>query len=153
VKKIFLLSKQKVIDDLFVEVRAFSGDPLTKAYLTYYLCVRVSGFIEDCVRTVFSDYVDANSKNSVKTFAIAKLKKFPNPTWSAILALTKDFDENWAKQLKTNVDNSCSDAVDSIVTNRNIIAHGGSSSITLNELEGYYRKAIQVIDELEKICV
>ena len=111
------------------------------------------GDIEDCVRTVFSDYVDANSKNSVKTFAIAKLKKFPNPTWSAMLALAKDFDEDWAKQLKTNVDNSCSDAVDSIVTNRNIIAHGGPSSITLNELEGYYRKAIQVIDELEKICV
>jgi hypothetical protein len=153
VKNKLLVSRQKVIEDLFVEVRAFVGDPLIRAYLTYYLCIRVSGFIEDCVRTIFSDYVDTNSKNSVKTFAIGKLKKFPNPTWSAILSLVKDFDSNWAEQLKLRIDPSWSDGIDSIVSNRNTIAHGGSSSITLNELDGYYRKALLAIDELEKVCV
>lgn len=147
-----LIAKQKVIEDLFVEIKAFSGDALIKAYLTYYLCVRVSGFLEDCVRTIFSNYVDANSKNSVKTFVAKKLRKFPNPTWEAIYALTKDFDDGWVEYLKANVDQSYRDAINSIVSNRNTIAHGGTSSITLNDLEKYYQNAVNVIDELEKIC-
>jgi len=148
-----LIAKQKQIEDLLVKVRAFSGDAEVKAYLTYYLCIRISGFIEDCVRFIFSEYVDANSQNSVTVFVTEKLKKIPNPTWSAIVSLAKDFNDTWAVQLKANVDKPNSEAVDSIVKNRNTIAHGGTSPITLNELETYYRDAVIVVDELEKICV
>lgn len=148
-----LVSRQRDIDALFIEVGTFSGDPIIKAYLTYYLCIRVSGFIEDCVRTIFSEYADRNSQNFVRTFVEEKLRKFPNPTWSAIVSLTGDFSDGWATQLKARVDKPYQDAVDSIVRNRNNIAHGGTSSITLSELEGYYRDAMKVIEELEQICV
>lgn len=148
-----LLSKQKQIEDLFLELDAFVGDPVIKAYLTYYLCIRVSGFIEDCVRSIFSDYADANSQNAVTTFVVEKLRKFPNPTWSAIVSLAKDFNDNWSVQLKANVSKTYSDAVDTIVSNRNIIAHGGTSSITLSELKTYYKNVLNVIDELDKTCV
>jgi len=147
-----LLVKQKQIEDLFTEIGSFIGDPEVKAYLTYYLCIRVSGFLEDCVRSVFSEYVDGNSQNYVKTFVGEKLRKIPNPTWSAIVSLAKDFNDNWSIQLKSNVEKPSTDAVDSIVYNRNIIAHGGTSSITLSELENYYKAAINVINELEKTC-
>ena len=148
-----LLAKQKQIEDLFLELDTFVGDPIIKAYLTYYLCIRVSGFIEDCVRSILSDYADANSQNSVTNFVVEKLRKIPNPTWGAIVSLTKDFNENWSAQLKANVDKTYSDAVDSIVSNRHTIAHGGTSSITLSELETYYKNALKVIDELERICI
>jgi 20S proteasome alpha/beta subunit len=68
------------------------------------------------------------------------------------VSLAKDFDENWAAQLKEKLDKPYIDAVNSIVSNRHTIAYGGTSSITLNELEAYYRDAIKV-DELEKNCV
>ena len=151
-KNVRLITKQKQIEDLFAEVGAFSGEPVVKAYLTYYLCIRVSGFIEDCIRSIFSEYVDVNSQNFVTVFVGEKLKKIPNPTWDAIIALAKDFDDGWYTQLKHSVGKPYRDALDSIVSNRNIIAHGGTSSITLSELEGYYRDAINVVNELERIC-
>ncbi len=148
-----LLSKQKVIEDLFIEIDAFSGDPIIKAYLTYYLCIRVSGFMEDCIRSIFSEYVDANSKDAAKNFIFAKLKKIPNPTWGTITSISKEFDENWNSQLNKQVTKPYREALESIVSNRNVIAHGGTSAITLRDLETYYREAINVIDELEKICI
>lgn len=100
-----LLAKQKQIEDLFTEIGTFTGDPQVKAYLTYYLCIRVSGFIEDCVRSVFSEYVDRNSKNSVTTFVSEKLRKIPNPTWGAIISLAKDFSDNWSPSLNQTLRN------------------------------------------------
>jgi len=60
-----LIRQKQEIDGLFSQVRGFSGDPYIKALLTYYLCIRVSGFLENCVRIIFTEYSMPRSKDHV----------------------------------------------------------------------------------------
>lgn len=147
-----LVQEQDVIGKLLTDIRNFSGDPYVQALLTYYACIRVSGFIENCVRTIFSDYAIPRSKDNVQAFVNEKLRKFPNPTWEAIVKLTLDFDKQWAKNLKSRVARRHLDSLYSINTNRNAIAHGGVSSLTIHELLQYYSDVVVLIEELENCC-
>ena len=44
------------------------------------------------------------------------------------------------------------DAVDSIVSLRNAIAHGGAAGITYSRIKGYYALVQRVIDEIADLC-
>jgi hypothetical protein len=147
-----LVQEQATIDKLLTDVKNFSGDPSVQALLTYYACIRVSGFIENCVRTIFGDYAIPRSKDHVQAFVNEKLRKFPNPTWDAIVKLTRDFDKQWATNLKSRVARQHLDSLESINTNRNAIAHGGVSSLTIHQLLLYYSDVVVLIEELENCC-
>jgi len=147
-----LQSKKKQIDILISEIDAFSGDPLIKAYLTYYLCVRISGFVEDCVRTIFSSYADANSSAHARSYIAAKLSKFPNPSMEAIFALAKEFNMTWSDDLKKKIPVPRRLSLNSVVNNRHTIAHGGTSSITLNDIKRYYQDIIVIVQTIETCC-
>ena len=148
-----LLAEKKIVDDLFKQINSFTGDPFIKSLLTYYLCVRVSGFLENSVRTIFLDYSIPMSRGNVPTYISNKLKKFPNPTWSAIIELATDYNKLWADNLKKTIKPSVPSALDSINVNRNAIAHGSTSSITIGDLTSYYNDVLILIDELENVCV
>jgi hypothetical protein len=152
-----LVKEKAQIDRLFSSVRSFSSDPSADpeitAMLTYYLCVKVSGFMEKCVRIILLEYAKTHSRDRAIRFIEKKLERFPNPSMNAIADLVKNFDEDWAKDFRRKVDEPSRTSIDSINTNRNVIAHGGTSTITLRELEGYYNGAINVILHLENLCV
>lgn len=147
-----LVQEQDAIGKLLTDVKNFSGDLSVQALLTYYACIRVSGFIENCVRTIFSDYAIPRSKDHVQAFVNEKLKRFPNPTWGEIVKLTRAFDEQWATNLKSRVNQQYLDSLDSINTNRNAIAHGGTSGLTIHQLLQYYSDVVVLIEELENCC-
>ena len=148
-----LLDEKKHIDDLFNQVNSYSGDPYIKSLLTYYLCMRISGFLENCVRIIFQDYSIPRTKENVQTFVTNKLKKFPNPTWSAIIDLALEYNKQWVDNLKKAVKFQQISSLESINVNRNAIAHGGSSSITIVDLSKYYADIVLLIEELENSCV
>jgi hypothetical protein len=81
------------------------------------------------------------------------LEKFPNPTWTEIIKLTKDFNIQWAENLKAAISKKHLESLESIIVNRNAIAHGGTSNITLRELSNYYTDIIYIIEKLEDSCV
>ncbi len=49
-------------------------------------------------------------------------------------------------------DNGRKDAIDSIMSNRHLIAHGGNSGITLTRVNQYLDKCVEVIDFIETQC-
>jgi hypothetical protein len=152
-KSTALLREKKQIDSLFNHVQTFSGDSYHKALLTYYLCIRLSGYVENCVRIVFTEYSEPNCKGQVVDFVNNKLKKFPNPTWSIIIKLTKEFNIKWADELKRLVEERHRVSLNNIILNRNTLAHGGSSRITIHELYNYYQDVTYLIEKLEESCV
>jgi hypothetical protein len=147
-----LLKQKKQIDDLFDHINAFTGDPYDKSLLTFYLCVRVSGFMENCVRIIFSEFSAPRSKDQVVTFVGNKLKKFPNPTYSEIIKIAKDFDKQWSIGFKKTITRQHQLSIESININRNQIAHGGTSGITIGDLFDYYQDIVKIIENLEATC-
>jgi hypothetical protein len=147
-----LLTEKKQIDDLFAEVKSFSGDFSIESLLAQYLCVKVSGFIQNCVRIIFVEYTISNCQGSVQTFVLGKLEEFPNPTYGKIIEIAQKFNDQWSKDLKIKITDKQKSSLNSINVNRNNIAHGGQSTITLRELSNYYDDVVKLIEELENCC-
>lgn len=148
-----LLQEKQVVDNLFIQIKGFVIDPYYQSLLSYYLCIRVSGFVENCVRTILTDYSVPRAKYNVRTYVGHSLERLPNPTYDSICELLKKYSDKWADRFKLAITTQVRQSLVSIVVNRNNIAHGGNSNITLNQLEVYYTDILQLIDELEQTCV
>ena len=118
-------AKQRV-DHLFTQTRFVSGDLEIQSHWARYLCVVVSGFLESSVRQLYASYGRRRASPQIARFVDSQLKFFQNPKTEKILELARSFDSTWETELRTAAGGEPKDAIDSIVANRNNIAHGES---------------------------
>lgn len=135
-----LINKAKKIDDLEI-----------KNDFSRYITVRISGFIEITVRECYDQYTSKKASPDVHRYVTRKLKRFQNPRVKDIIELARDFNEGWAAELES-VDMEMSDAVDSIVTIRHSVAHGGNRGISLANVEQYYKQVLKFLELIQKQC-
>jgi hypothetical protein len=112
----------------------------------------VSGFLESSVRAIYSQYAITKAEPKVANFVESELKSFQNPKMERILELTRSFSPQWEEHLRNSTEGELKDAVNSIVANRNRIAHGEDVGITYARIQYYYQKAIRVIELIENQC-
>jgi len=139
------------LDELFKAAGSFS-DAEMQSHWSRYLCVLVSGFLENSVELCLSEYSRRVTNVVVSNFVSAKLRGFQNPKMSAILELFGSFNPDWRTQLDLATQGQLSDSVNSIVGNRHKIAHGESVSLSMSSLAAYYKDAVKVIDLLQRTC-
>lgn len=143
--------QQQRLDDLFSKAKLLA-DTEMQAHWCRYLCVLVSGYIENSVRETFSEVALTRSDPVVANFVQNRLRQFQNPKMGNILDLLAAFSQQWKLDLETSTDGQLSESINSIVGNRHKIAHGDSVSLTLSSLRQYYRDAIRVIELLRQQC-
>ncbi|MEY3870345.1 MAG: hypothetical protein RLZZ338_4239 [Cyanobacteriota bacterium] len=90
-----LVRKKQHLDDLFQKIAVFSEDKKLQSEWAKYLCIVVSGFLENSVRILYSEYAKNKSSPSVANFVEAKLKDFQNPKMQKILDLAGLFSQKW----------------------------------------------------------
>ena len=139
------------LDELFKAASNLS-DIEMQSHWSRYLCVLVSGFLENSVELCLSEYTRRVTNAAVSNFVSAKLRGFQNPKMHSILELFGSFNPEWRAQLEAIVQDQLSDSVNSIVGNRHKIAHGESVSLSMTSLAAYYKDAVTVIDLLQEIC-
>lgn len=144
-------AKQK-LDNLFEKVNQLPDDIELKAHWARYLCILVSGFIENSVRAIYSQYAKNKANTNIANFVERKLDDLQNPKMEKILQLTGAFSAEWESTLRKNTEGALKDAIDSIVANRNNIAHGQDVGITYARIKDYYHKAFKVIKMIEEQC-
>ena len=65
------------------------------------------------------------------------------------------FSEEWGRNLTEFLNSEGGkrkNDIDSIVNNRNQIAHGGTTTISIAQVQIYLEKAVEVIDFIERQC-
>lgn len=139
------------LDELFKAGRSIS-DIEMQSHWSRYLCVLVSGFLENSVEHCLSEYSRRVTNVAVSNYVSAKLRGFQNPKMGAILELLGSFNPDWKAQVEVATQGQLSDSVNSIVGNRHKIAHGESVSLSLSSITAYYKDAVVVIELLEKTC-
>ena len=139
------------LDQLFDVAKGLSDVEL-RSHWSRYLCVLVSGFLENCVELCLAEYSRRRCDDSVGNFVGMKLRGFQNPKMGPILELFGSFNANWKVALEASTQGQLADSVNSIVGNRNKIAHGESVSLSLSSLAGYYKDAMQVVELLHQTC-
>jgi hypothetical protein len=147
-----LISQRGRLDHLFA-IGDSMADIELQAHWSRYLCILVSGYLENAVRLIYGDYANRKSHRPVASYVEAQLAWFSNPAMNKILELTRSFDPAWEERLKSATRDGLYDAVDSIVARRHEIAHGENSGISYATMKDYYKRALCGVDLLESTCV
>jgi hypothetical protein len=142
------------IDDSINNINKLNNiDEKTKTYLAKYLVVIISGIFEESIKIILLNWVQTNSSKELYPYIEIKIRKnFRNPKMENIKKLLKDFNVDWFLPIG-KLEANKTDALDSIVNQKNALAHGVDTSITLNEIIDYYTRAKEVIKEIDKLFI
>ncbi len=139
------------LDALFDKAAELTNDAELLSNWAKYLCVLASGFIEASVRTLIREYVGARANREVSHYVSQKLRRFQNAKMSKILDLLGDFSSEMRENLDTATKGELKDAIDSVVSNRHQIAHGGFVGMSYVNIKDYYDRSVQVIEKIEDL--
>ena len=141
------------LDATFERAKNVGQDTELQSDFARYLCILVSGYIETAIVEIILEHARERNAPTLQRFVERRTKRFANAKTSRIQELLGDFDADWRKELEGFLGDEQKDAIDSIVNQRNIIAHGGSVEITYRRIEKYYQRAQDVIDQVAELCL
>ncbi len=147
-----LLGLKQRTKNLVDRIDSFNGDSEIQADLAKYLCVSVSGFLENSLRLIYSEYCQSKSHPNVGNYADNQLGGFQNPNMEKILTLAGSFCPQWRIALEEFVKDSIRVSVDSVVANRHLIAHGESVGITIRIVKRQYEDILRLVTFIENQC-
>ena len=140
-------------------IKRVGHDPTTRAlemqgHWARYICVLSAGYVENSVREIYGCYIKKNSYSSaVIRYAIKQLDGVQNPRPEKLVKIAASFDQSWGRDLEIHLNqNYRSEAVNSIMSNRHLIAHGRSSNITVGQISLYLGKVDEIAEFLETQC-
>jgi hypothetical protein len=124
-----------------------------QAHWAKYICVLSAGLLENSLYEVYGEYVRSSSSPYVASFCEKNLSKIRNPNTARFLEIAGKFKASWRVDLEVYLDDDGKgDAMNSIMSNRHLIAHGENSGITLARVKEYLFKSMQVIEFIEQQC-
>ena len=117
-----------------------------------YLCVLTAGFLENALAEVYSQYVRNAASPEVAKFAARRLEDVSNPKARRFVETARSFSEKWGEDLDAFLnedDQRRKNAIDSIMANRNQIAHGQNAGISVGRVRQYLPYCVEVIEYIE----
>ena len=116
-----LVSHKNKIDSLIDRIDKYSKTDFNielLSDLSKYACIQVSGYFEKAIFYMLYDYSTRHSDKKIQSFTFNRLKIVKHPKYNEIKG-----------------------SINSLIKERNHIAHGEDSSISLSRLIQYYRNA------------
>jgi len=149
-----LASQHQRLTWLLDQAASFENSQLElQAHWARYLCVLSAGFIENALTEVYTEYAKACSHINVANFVSAKLARVHNPKSSRFLETARGFDKSWEQGLDEFLSlGGRREAIDAIMSNRHLIAHGKDSGISLVRVKDYLGKSVEVVEFIENQC-
>ena len=122
-----------------------------QASLARYACVLASSYLEAAFRELLVSYARARANDSVFKYVDSTLGTFRDPNMEKILQLVGRFNSEYRRSLEVQTAGRLKDSVDSICANRNNIAHGRRSGISLGQVRAYFEDAKAVVSKTRAI--
>lgn len=139
------------VDALLKRTQESVLDELVVSGVAAYACVRLSGILEALVKEALHEYISSRASKPIAAFAERRLQEFQNPRPEKIIQLLSDFDPRWSRQLEDFWEGEIKDAIGSVVGNRHLIAHGGTTTITVKRILGWRSCVGRFIRKLTEI--
>ncbi len=147
------------IEHLISEALAWSStNEKLGAQLAAYISVLITGVIEDCVEYLFTQRVLKITDKEVEHYVLKVIsERFRNPTYSSITGLLKEFSSDYQDIFKAKIshDGKEATALESVVDNKNSLAHIGTIKLqmTISEINDYYQRIIPILETVETILI
>jgi len=129
-------------------------DPELSAYLAGYLVVLISGVYEDCIEHLVHTRASKSKDSQLMSYVDNRTDRtFRNPDTSSVVGLLGEFSKTYKERFNATVDPDSRVALDSIVNNKNWLAHGETSKlqVTVADVRGYFQRSARVLEALEDI--
>lgn len=149
---------EKRIENLFVRIDTISKeknqDDETISDLTKLLCVLISGLVEKKFVDIIKKYSEKRCSTEIRNYISNCLVGTTNLRLEKIEKILNDFCPDWRRKIKSAPDyDEYNLSLNYIISNRNVIAHGGNSGVTIRDLDANYRTIKNMIKDLEKIIL
>jgi hypothetical protein len=138
------------LDDLYLRAdpRDFA-DPEVSGDLARYLCVRVSGYLEQSTVIICRSHCAKNSWGMVHQFASSYLDRAPNMSSANMIGLVRRFSSQIADELEAFLAIDERGArLNALVGLRNDIAHGKQQGVSREQAWSYLDLSELVVDWL-----
>jgi len=113
-----------------------------------YAVIRVSGLHEQAVTEIVQTHVKAQASPTVLSHIEYRMTTFQNPSVERILQLVGSFDRRWRDSLDSALGDPERGAIGSIGYQRNKIAHGQNSTVSLAQVSQYFEEIKSVLDKV-----
>ena len=120
-----------------------------------YLCIVVAGFVENGLQTIYAEYATNSANRPVAQYVSRRLESVYNPNAQRFIEVAGSFNATWREELEEYLrddDGSRKEALDSIMNNRNQIAHGKSTGISVHMVREYFNRCVDVLEFIEGQC-
>lgn len=130
----------------------FDEDDELRSHLAKYICILCSGFLENAIYLIYTEWVSRKSPHAHIEFYVGRmLSKIQNPNSDKLKEVARSFNPDWELPLKEFMhDEERSAAINYIIKDRHKIAHGKDSDITLLSIKQHFSKAVEVITFIEE---
>jgi hypothetical protein len=155
IKDPYLKQRFSDVDQSILKASSWGlGDPELNAYLAGYLVVLISGVYEDCIEHLVNERASRTNDKELSSYVRERTQRtFMNPNTRNILGLLERFSKAYKKRFIKRVNSKSRSAIDSIVDNKNWLAHGdtGKFQVTVRDVDGYFRRSARAIEVVEDI--
>ena len=117
-----------------------------------YVCVLAGGILENSIKLIYSDFAGRTVAAPIANFVSSNLSPIRSPRAQKFLDIATAFSVLWGTELENYLsDNGRREAIDSIMGNRHLIAHGQHrhSNISMAQVKDYFEKALEVIEFID----
>lgn len=118
-----------------------------------YACLLSAGYFEIALRLVIQKRVENKATPEIQRFVLQGMEAIQNPKAERFCKVIRSFSAEWGDQLdKYFLDNAeVKEAIDSLMANRHLIAHGKPCSISVGRVSGYFKSGDKVIEYLDQL--
>lgn len=138
------------IDNLISISKGLSDDEL-KSNFSRYLCILASGYLEIAFKELLTNYASLASSPTIQNFIESSIQNITNLKTDRIFDNLCKFNPDWGHAFESRISDEQKAAIDTIVANRNNIAHGGDVGISFVNIKQYYERAQEVVCLLNSI--
>lgn len=144
--------QRQKLDATFKRASNIGGDAELLSDFARYLCVLVSGFLEQAVIELVLEHVRTRSDISIQRHVEQGLRRFTTANTQRIIELLGSFDSDWHIDLEKYLVDEYKDAVNSVIDLRHTISHGRSVGVTMARVQDYYVRVKHVVEHIADLC-
>jgi len=108
--------------------------------------------VEQALAELYYDFANRHSSTPVASYVGRRVRRVQNVNVERLQQLVGDFDQTWAADLNAFLTEQLRNALNSVVANRNRIAHGDSVSVGLAQMKAWLSDVVTILEFLEQQC-
>ena len=118
----------QVLNSLITRTNEACGGNLElRAEWARYLCVLAAGLLENAIKEFYVDFANRKAAKPLANYVSSTISPIRSPKSLRFVEIAGAFDVTWKDELQNyDVSTGGLDAIDSIMLNRHLIAHGKS---------------------------